>query len=444
VPGIRQQAAAVQSQRQTLAPRAIESLRILRLPAVELLPLVQEALKANPALEEIPPEQPAPADAGELDDAAPPASSAPGDGEAHDRLLASRTAQPTLREHLRRQLALATAGPETQAAAAHLIDTLDGNGHLTETAAETAAETGLSEAVVRDATRLLQTFDPAGIAAGSLRDSLLLQLAARNRSDSLAARILREQLPLLERRKTEKLADVLGVSPARVREAVAEITALDPAPARRFAPDTPDTNRHIEPDLVLSPDGTVSLGEERLPPLRVSESCAGLIARDALNAGDLAYLRARIRDARALIGALAQRRATLLKVARAILEAQPGFLRNGVAGLRPLTMAGIAAATGLHETTVSRAVAGKFIATPRGTLPLRRFFSAALPSGEGGARSAAAVRERVQDLIAAEDPDARLTDEALREKLAAEGVRVSRRTLAKYREVLRIPPSDAR
>lgn len=442
MPDLFQHQSPHQTQQQTLSPQFLEFLKLLQLSSLELRPLVQEALKTNPALEEITEtDTPAP-ELDSPDDNLPSAATAsPDASETHERLLTNLATQPTLREHLQRQARTSTATPEIHTILEHLIDTLDENGFLTETPEQTAAETNEPLEKIHQATTLLQTFDPVGIAARNLQHSLLLQLASKNKNNSLSAQILRDHLPLLTHRKTQQLAEKLRVPLSKIHEAIAEITALDPAPARRFSA---ETNVHVEPDITLSPDGKITLADNA-PQIRISENCTRLIAQNALNPDELAFLRTHIRDAKTLIHALAQRRQTLDKITRAIIAAQPGFLKNGLAALRPLTMAQVAAATDLHETTVSRAIAGKHIKTPHGLFPLRQFFTSTLQNtATGETHSAAAIREKIQDLIAAENPDHPLTDTELRKQLAKDGIQVARRTLAKYRDHLKIPPSTAR
>jgi RNA polymerase sigma-54 factor len=353
---------------------------------------------------------------------------------------------PTLREHLSEQLRLEIADPADRLIGAHLIALTDDAGRLNADVATVAARLGAEPARVAGVLARMQRFDPVGIMARSLAECLEIQLRELNRFDPAMAALL-ENLELLARRDHARLMKACGVDAEDLVEMIAEIRRLDPKPGARFTGETAST---VVPDVLMrrAPDGgwIVELNPDTLPRVLVSGNFSRHLARgSAMSRDDKAYVQERLASANWLVKSLQQRAATILKVATEIVRRQDGFFREGVSGLRPLILRDIADAVEMHESTVSRVTSSKWIATPRGTLELKWFFTNAIAGSNGGeSHSAEAVRHRIRDLVGAETPAAVLSDDQLVATLKREGVDIARRTVAKYREQLGIASSVQR
>jgi len=352
--------------------------------------------------------------------------------------------ETSLQEHLMRQAELSDCPPGILAALRYLVGSLDDRGFLTATPADIALMSSLALEDVQGAQKLLKTFDPPGIGAQNLEDCLLAQLEAKGRGGSLAARIIREQFELLTRRRIPDLARRLDASVEEIQAAIEEIGALDPAPGRRFAD---DSNRVVVPDVTVEKDGDkwlIHLNNDYIPRLRISQTYKELIAKGRLTTQERDYLRERMRSGRFLINSIEQRQQTIERITREILKVQAEFFDEGVSKLKPLTMTQIADAVGVHETTVSRAIANKYIQTPHGVFDMKYFFTPGYQAQSGGAVSNTSVKEMIADLIAGEDKAHPMSDQELVAQLQAKGLSVARRTVAKYREELGILPSNLR
>ena len=372
-------------------------------------------------------------------------------------------ATESLQGHLLAQLDECALPPEDRALAEQIVGSVDEDGRLAVPLAEIAQSAFRPLADAERLLRLVQGFSPTGVAARDLRECLLLQLLADPATEGSVARRLAsdpDAFALLATRDFARVAARLGVSDADVREAVRTFASLDPAPGRAYGAAAPEWVR-VELVVRETADGTFEafLDEDALPRLRVSDAwrrryerarkaLAGrsgdrsAAARGAREARD--WIRDRIRDGEELVDGLAQRQATLLAVARRVVARQQAFFRDGPAALSPLTMGQVAADLGLDESTVSRAVAGKYLRSPRGVAELRSFFRAGIKTATGETIAADRVRSRLRELVAAEDPARPLSDQALAARLAAEGLPVARRTVVKYRGLLGIPPAAER
>jgi len=349
-----------------------------------------------------------------------------------------------LREHLGEQLRLGFADPVERMIGAHLIALLCGAGRLTAAPEAVAAAMGVPVARVEAVRARMMRFDPPGLFARDLRECLAAQLAERDRLDP-AMRALLDNLHLLARRDLRELMAVCGVDAEDLTEMIAEIRALDPKPAASWESEPVQA---VVPDILMraSAEGgwLLELNPETLPRVLVNQR---FFARIAPRAGkeERGFLTEQLANANWLVKSLQQRTQTILRVAAEIMRQQDGFLRHGIEHLRPLILRDIAEAVDLHESTVSRVTANKYIATPRGLFELKYFFTTAIARTDGGsAHSAEAVRHRIRALILAEHPDRVLSDDAIVEVLRGEGVDIARRTVAKYREALRIPNSAQR
>lgn len=353
--------------------------------------------------------------------------------------------EKTLARHLADQLGIAAANPATRLIGQMLIDELDEAGYLRTSLSEIAERAGASEAAVEECLRLVQTFDPSGIGARDLAECLRIQLRDRNRLDP-AMEALTTHLALLARREYAALQRICGVDGEDLAEMIAEIKALNPRPGSAYGP---GTLQPVIPDVLLrpAPDGSwlIELNAETLPRVLVRQSYYATVSRSSRNGAEKAYLADCLQTANWLVKSLDQRARTILKVATEIVRQQDAFFAHGVQHLRPLNLRAIADAIGMHESTVSRVTSNKYIATPRGTFELKYFFTAAIAGVMGGAaHSAEAVRYRIKTLIDGEASDAILSDDTIVQVLKDSGVDIARRTVAKYREAMRIPSSVQR
>ena len=262
--------------------------------------------------------------------------------------------------------------------------------------------------------------------------------------DALAARMLRDHFELLSRRRIPELARKLGAPADDVQAAIEEISKLDPAPGRRFAE---DNNRVVVPDVTVEKDGDewkIHLNSDYIPRLRISSTYRDLIAKGTLSKDEREYLRERMRSGKFLIDSIEQRQRTIERITREIIKAQTPFFEHGVSQLQPLTMTQIADIVGVHETTVSRAIANKYMKTPHGIFEFKFFFTTGYQADSGASVSNTSVKEMLADIVAVEDKSAPLSDQELVVKLQEKGLSLARRTVAKYREELGILPSNLR
>ena len=356
-------------------------------------------------------------------------------------------ASPTsLSSHLQWQLSLAADAPEACVEAAQLIiGNLDEDGYLTMMSVEeVAAAVGCGAEEAEAALRLVQGFDPIGVAARDLRECLLIQLRGLGAEGSVAWQIVSEHLALLQNRDVKGLARVLGGPQGHVDKAVEVIKKLDPRPGRRYST---EGARLIEPDVafVKTTDGyRIVMNEEDLPQLRLNRQYRNLLGRDGASKEVRNYVRERYSSAIQLMRNIEQRKQTILKVCRSIVARQAEFLDHGIDQLRPMMIKEVAEEVGVHASTVSRAVANKYAHTPQGVIELRFFFSEAVQGPAGQMTSLPSLKRKVKKLIEEEDRTRPLTDDQLTRILHSEGVTVTRRTVAKYREDMNIPSTHQR
>ena len=327
----------------------------------------------------------------------------------------------------------------------YLIDFVDEAGYLAGDLATVAEKLGTSVAEVEAVLAVLQTFDPAGICARSLTECLAIQLRERDRYDP-AMRALIEHIDLLAKRELGALKKICGVNDEDLADMIVEIRQLNPKPGLAFGS---TLVQPIVPDVFVrpSPDGSfiVELNSDTLPKVLVNQIYYTQVTKSVKNDKEKSYLADCLQTATWLIRALDQRAKTILKVSEEIVRQQDGFFVHGVQHLRPLNLKTVADAIGMHESTVSRVTANKYMATNRGIFELKYFFTSAIASTSGGdAHSAEAVRHRIKQLIDAESGNDVLSDDTIVEKLKAAGIDIARRTVAKYREAMRIPSSVQR
>ena len=355
------------------------------------------------------------------------------------------SAETTLSGHLAEQMALVTTDARDKLIAQYLIDLVDETGYFTGSLTEVAEKLGASTDQVETVLDVLQTLEPSGVCARNLAECLAIQLKDRNRFDP-AMQALVEHLDLLAKRDLASLRKLCGVDEQDLFDMVAELRALDPKPGLAFgsAPVQP-----VIPDVFVRkrPDDTwlIELNSDTLPKVLVSQSYYAEVSKTAKNPTEKAYLADCLQSASWLVRALDQRAKTILKVATEIVNQQEAFLRYGVAHLKPLNLKTVAEAISMHESTVSRVTANKYMATSRGIFELKYFFTSAIAAADGGeAHSAEAVRHRIRQLIDAESVSDVLSDDTIVDKLRGAGIDIARRTVAKYREAMRIPSSVQR
>jgi RNA polymerase sigma-54 factor len=484
-----------QSQSLVMTPQLRQAIKLLQSSNLDVSAFVEEELERNPLLERderappgpddairldmeplFPPPQPAPNDchAAMASGTLPAEAEAPLDTgwrDVHDTdgygvgydggyngrggradfsedlsgIEDTASSRRTLREHLGEQIRLTFADAADRLIAAQLLALVDSAGRLATEDAALAAALGCEAARVAAIRARMQRFDPTGMFCRDLRECLAVQLAEQNRLDP-AMQALLDNLDLLAKRDRLGLMQVCGVDAEDLADMIAELRRLDPKPGVSFdAAPAPA----VVPDLLMrrAPDGSwmLELNPDTLPRILVNRGFHARALLGARSREDRAFLTERLQSANWLVKSLEQRAGTILKVAAEIVARQDGFFRHGVGHLRPLTLRDVADEVALHESTVSRVTASKYIATPRGTFELKYFFTTAIAgTGNGEMHSAEAVRHRIRALVDAEDPGAVLSDDTIVEKLRQEGVDIARRTVAKYRDALRIPSSVQR
>lgn len=351
----------------------------------------------------------------------------------------------TLPEHLTQQMTVAVKDPGDRLIAAYLIDMVDEAGYLGGDLATVCEKLGAPTERVEGVLKILQTFEPSGVMARNLSECLAIQLREKDRLDP-AMQCLLDNLPMLGKRDMVGLLKVCAVDAEDLADMIAEIRALTPKPGLAFGG---EPVQPVVPDVYVreSKDGGwhVELNTETLPRVLVNARYYNKISTQAKSKDDKAYLTECFNNANWLVKSLDQRARTILKVASEIVRQQDGFLAKGVSHLRPLNLRVVAEAISMHESTVSRVTANKYIATPRGLFEMKYFFTSSIASTDGGeAHSAEAVRHRIRDLIDGESAIEVLSDDKIVELLKQAGIDIARRTVAKYREAMRIPSSVER
>ncbi len=411
-----------------------QSMRILQANTAELQQIVSQALQSNPSLE-----------------VREPSRQQEHDGEngsetdRHDSQywISQLSRDPSLRDHLQEQILQEDFSEALRAACLVLLDSIDSRGYLDEDVAQLARDHGAQSDLYERALSCIQQLDPAGVGARDLRECLLLQLQQRGESEGLPARLLRDYWELLVEHRYELAAQQLGLDVEQVREAAARVARLKPHPGSDFAPEDASV---IFPDVeVVDEQGDllVSLTGEDVPQLAINADYRSMMAQQAENRELREYLSRCFREARDLITAIEQRQMSVLHVARAIVVRQEEFFRRGRDSIKPLKMEQIAADTQMHLSSVSRAVRGKYVRCRHGVFELRHFFQRSL-GNEQEDMAVSRIYSRLRQWIAEEDKAAPLSDSALVSLFAEEGVTIARRTLAKYRDQLGIPPASQR
>ena len=430
-----------------LTPQMRLAISLLQMPLIKLKKYIKQQLEENPLLESV-----------------DHASEEERDFQDNYRLndeenyKESLVTKPTsLTEHLSNQLHLLANSDDEQKIGEIIIDNIDDNGYLKSSLEEIAEISKTDLNLCEKVLSLIQTFDPIGVGARDLRECLLLQINSirnikaitgkdkishgvktKGQEDSLSGQIINKYLPYLERKRFEFIAKKLKCSVERIKEAIKEIAQLEPKPGRSF--NTERTVRLI-PDIILERNNDkyeVVLNDGQLPSLSLNPKYKALLKTKDISEDTKEYLRDRLKSARSLINALNKRRQTLQKVAEAICLIQRDFLDKGLFNLKPMTLTQVARLVGRHKSTVSRAIANKYLQTPYGIFELEQFLNSGVKQGNGILYSSKAIKLKIKELIKTENKEIPLTDQEIAQHLKLEGISISRRTIAKYRHQLKI------
>src|SRR5881296_2144799 len=454
---------------QVLSPQLQQSLLILQTPLLELRNLVQQEMETNPVLEELP-EEPGVDERNEVEPSADDnfknefeklasldeewrdymaqSASYRDSKEAQDKrqfVFDSIPVQETLQQNLIGQLNQSLLSASDRKAAELIIGNIDDNGFLQSTPEEMALNSGIPKEDFEKMLVLIQSFYPSGVGARDLRECLLIQLARGGKERSLEYKIVSEHMEDLGKRRFPEIARRMGISVEDVQKAADNIARLNPRPGQVFAA---APQNYVLPDVMVEKvDGEyqISLNSEQIPHLRISNLYKDIIASGDAQSSDVKdYIRDKIRSGKFLIRSIHQRQQTIMNIAQQIVSRQRDFLEHGPSHLKPMTMAEVAEAVGVHETTVSRAVSGKYMATPQGVFEMKYFFTSGYETTTGESLSNISVKEAILDLVKHENGSAPLSDHEIVEVLAERGIPIARRTVAKYRDELNILPSHMR
>lgn len=366
------------------------------------------------------------------------------DEERRQFMMDSIVAGTSLQETLLEQVRLSDLDADGRTVAEMLVGNIDDRGYLRATTDELAFSTNIPRERIDAVLKVVQGFHPPGVGCRDLRECLLLQLERVGRSDTLEYKIVADHMDALGRRRFPEIARALGLQVGAIQEAAARVAQLEPFPGRDFLP---EDNQYIVPEVFVHKQGddyVVSTNNEHIPHLRISNTYKDLMAQSASTTEVREYIREKIRAGKFLIKSIHQRQQTIVNIAKEIVSRQREFLEKGVSALRPMTMVQVAEAVGVHETTVSRAVSGKYIQTPRGTFEMKYFFTSGIKTSSGEGMSNTSVKDIINDMISAEDRAKPLSDEDIMKTLAQKGIVIARRTVAKYRTELNILPSHLR
>jgi RNA polymerase sigma-54 factor len=480
-----------------LAPQLQQSLALLQAPTLELKALVEQELQQNPVLEEAPitdmemdakepretEDSPAPA----ADPTEPPAdvnfdpttekanepvddfqaefeqlvqidqewrdhfsqSSGPFRASAEDEekrqfMFDSLVAGTSLQESLLEQVRDSDIPEDQRPVAEMIIGNIDDYGYLKTTVDELAFSTNQSGDKILAILKAIQTFEPPGVGARDLRECLMLQLERAGQQNTLEYRLVSDFMEALGKRRIPEMARGTGTEVDEIQDALENIGKLEPRPGRAFLP---DNDHYVLPEVFVHRSGTefvVSTNNEQIPHLRISNTYKDLMSQDGNTSEVRNYIREKIRAGKFLIKSLHQRQQTILNIAKEIVNRQRDFLEKGVSHLKPLTMVQVAEVVGVHETTVSRAVSGKYIQTPQGVFEMKYFFTAGIQTSSGDGMSNTSVKDIIDEIFKNENPAKPLSDQEVVKMLQEKGIVIARRTVAKYRTELNILPSNLR
>jgi RNA polymerase sigma-54 factor len=466
------------TQQLIMTPQLQMAIKLLQLSRLELMDTIRRELEENPALEEVA-ESPGEEPLGESLEAVemPPAELPPGQdlaregkvreefdwsGFVDDFSTPSRvpvetedreapkyeafiTRKESLNDHLLWQFLMAKPDREDEEVASLIIGNLNKDGYLQVSVEEIAATLPAAPEKVEHVLALLQTFDPIGVCARDLKECLLIQARYLGFDRTIITDIISEHLPNLEKKNYRAICKDLKISLDEVVSAVNVIRAMEPRPGRQFGDETP---QYIVPDIYvykMDNDFVIVLNDDGMPKLRLNSLFKRSVGRGRRIAGDAQdYIHDKVRSAAWLIKSIHQRQKTIYRVMESILRFQREFFENGIANLKPMVLRDVAQDIGMHESTISRVTTNKYAYTPQGIFELKYFFNSSIKRDEGGAIASASVMEKIRQLIASEDPKRPHSDDKIAQLLKRENIQIARRTVAKYREMMRMLPSNKR
>lgn len=482
---------------QVLAPQLQQSLALLQAPTLELKALVEQEMQQNPVLEEVQATEvemndksssreddtPAAADPAEpprdviYDPATEKPTNAPVDDfeaewqklvqfdtewrehyaqtnvpnraseedeERRQFMFDSLISGVSLQENLLGQVRLSDMTPAQQAIAELIVGNIDDYGYLKSAVEELALNHGKPVEEVGEVLKAIQGFQPPGVGARDLRECLMLQLERANQQETLQYQIVDRFMDALGKRRLPEMARGLGKTVDEIQDAVQSIAKLDPRPGRAFLP---DNDQYVVPEVFVTKSGdefVVSTNNEQVPQLRISNYYKDLMAQAESSPEVREYIREKIRAGKFLIKSIHQRQQTISNIAKEIVARQREFMEQGVSALRPMTMVQVAEVVGVHETTVSRAVSGKYMHTPQGIFEMKYFFTSGIATSGGGTMSNTSVKDIIAEIFSNEDRAKPLSDQEVVKMLAEREIVIARRTVAKYRDELNILPSNLR
>lgn len=486
---------------QVLAPQLQQSLALLQAPTLELKALVEQELQQNPLLEEVqmedqeqserpnsdadtqivtkaeaadPTEPPADVNfdpATEKPSTEPvddfqaeferltqldqewrdhfaetniPMRASQEDEEKRQFMFDSMTVGTSLQEHLMEQIRVSEVTDEQRPLAEILVGNIDDYGYLKATVEEMANSTGVPQEKFMEVLKIIQSFHPPGVGASDLRECLLIQMQRLGKEKTLEYQIVHDFMDALGKRRMPEIARGTGQDVVDVQKAILRIGLLEPRPGRAFLP---DNDQYVLPEVfVVKQDNefVVTTNNEQIPHLRISNTYKDLMSQADSSSEVREYIREKIRAGKFLIKSLHQRQETIRKIGIEIVTRQREFMEKGVAFLKPLTMVQVAEVVGVHETTVSRAVSGKYIQTPQGVFEMKYFFTSGIQTASGDGMSNRSVKDMIEDIFKGEDPNKPLSDQEVVQMLTDKGIAIARRTIAKYRSELNILPSNLR
>jgi len=366
------------------------------------------------------------------------------DEERRQFMFDSLTTTTSLQDHLLEQANLSDLDEDEMTVAKAIIGNIDDFGYLQIGAEELMSTTELNREVVEEVLCVIRSFEPAGVGAIDLRECLLLQLERNGQIDSPEYRVVENHMDVLGRRRFPEIARAMGIEIDEVQDIAENIAKLDPRPGRAFLP---DVDQYVVPEVFVEwkdDRWNVTSNRDEMPQIRISNSYKDMLVQSKDSREVREYIRSKIRDGKFLIKSIHQRQDTILKIAQEIVNRQGDFMEKGVSTLKPMTMAEIADAVEVHETTVSRAVSGKYMDTPQGLVEMRQFFTSGIKTATGQDMSNASIKQMINDLVENEDKSSPLSDEAIVKILSEKDVKIARRTVAKYRGELGILSSNMR
>jgi RNA polymerase sigma-54 factor len=455
------------SQRLILTPSLQQAIKLLPLTTLELAEVLEQEVMENPLLEEVPQEQPSAEEIAQEEakteredilkeiDVEKFFEDYLDDGD-HRRTRSAEipelppientlTEQPDLYDHLMWQLHMSVSDEFTLEIGDAIIQNLDADGLLRASVDEIANLGPYPMEEVQKALTLIQGLDPAGVAARDLTECLRLQLRNLGLEGSPTDLMVRDHMKQLQSHQYPEIGRQMGLSPDEVSHHLEVIKRLDPKPGLKYSP---DKSSYVIPDVFVVKEGDdykIVLNDDGLPKLRISPTYKRMLDVKEVGSEETRnYVKEKLRSALWLLKSVDQRQRTIYKVSESIIRHQRGFLDSGIAHLRPLVLRDVATDIGMHESTVSRVVANKYMHTPRGVYELRFFFHSGITSNMGEAISSVTIKDKIRKMIEAEDPFRPLSDSRIAELLGSDGLPLARRTVAKYREELRIPPSNLR